>query len=167
MKLNDSKYLWFVGEATIGILCCVMGLGLASLSDPRRYSLSASDDQYIYGYLLAGLVLTLAGVGLFLYAVKGTTAQMTPELRKQVNTGIGIGYALQCAGLLAATQWPDNLGTALTLMVPGVATFTWGTMKYALGKGYAQAYGLLGLLGVVGLVILILLPERTAGQTTD
>lgn len=160
MNRTIPTQLWLIARTAMGILMCGVGLYLASLSDPRLYTMSASDDRYIYGYLVAGLDVTLAGVALFLHAVTSTTHHMPSALRREINTSVGIGFALQLAGLWAAAQLPQYLIVASVLLVPGVAVFTWGTMIYALGKGYAKVVGLLGILGVIGLVLLILLPQR-------
>lgn len=45
-------------------------------------------------------------------------------------------------------------------MLVGAAVFIYGTVNYAMGKGYNGALGLLGLLSCVGLVVLVLLPDK-------
>jgi hypothetical protein len=48
----------------------------------------------------------------------------------------------------------------LIVAVVGLAVFIYGTVNYAMGKGYNGALGLLGLLSCVGLVVLVLLPDK-------
>jgi hypothetical protein len=119
MNRITRTYTRTVLLAGLGIVMSIIGLYFSYLSNPRRFSLAIANDKYIHGFLAAGMGLTLVGAGLFLYAAKGTTAHFSPKLRREVNTAIGIGFALQCTGLLVTELGPQaqSVGFALALLL--------------------------------------------------
>jgi len=148
--------------ALIGLAFIGGGLWLAVLSNPLRFSLSPKDDRNIQLFAFSGFACTLAGIGLFLVAVRNSTATMPEQLRKKVNIGVGLGFVLQLAGLFLAGI-PIEISWALILS--GLIAIVWGTMHYAQGKGYSQLLGLLGIGGILGLIVLILLPHNEVEPT--
>ena len=160
MAANPHKYRPVVAVALVGLGLAATGLWLAFLSNPKRFSLHPSEDRHIGILALAGFGCTLAGVGLFLGAVRRTTLPMPIRSRTNANLGVGIGFILQLAGVFVheATRLPSSAGLALILV--SLPAMIWGTMHYAEGKGLSRWFGLLGATGILGLIVLVLLPLR-------
>lgn len=161
MKNTAKKYGKTIVLAIISLVLVVVGLLLAGLSNPKRFSLQVSDDRFIQAFAISGLVSTLTGVLLFLYVLKDTTASMSPDRQSRSNLGIGIGFLLQLAGfyLPSIMEIPREIGVALILAA--IPVLAWGGMNYAQGKGHPRIWGLLAILGLPGLIVLILLPVRS------
>lgn len=82
MTNTPKNHYWrVVGVAFGGLALVGAGLWLAVLSHPRRFALSVTDDRTIQFFALSGLACTLAGIGLFLYAVRHTTKSMPAHLQ--------------------------------------------------------------------------------------
>jgi hypothetical protein len=156
--LNTHRRIFAL--ALVGLALIVTGLWLAALSNPIRFSLNVADDRSIQLFAISGFACTLAGVGLFLYAIRRTTTSMPAQLRTNANIGVGLGFVLQLAGLFAPEIWPISVELGWALVLAGLPAFIWGGMHYAQGKGYSKSFGLLAILGILGLVVLILLPGQ-------
>ena len=149
-----------VASALIGLTLGAGGLLLAALSNPKRFSINVAEDRYIQLFAISGFLCTAVGVFLFLYAVRDTTETMSPKLQSRVNTGIGLGFVLQLAGLFLPGIMQIRFEVSLALLLAGLPAFVWGGMHYAQGKGHPRSLGLLAVLGILGLIVLILLPHR-------
>ena len=147
----------FVGLALVGV-----GLSLAVLSNPKRFAIGVADDRDIHLFALSGFVCTLAGIGVFLYAVRNTTQSMPAHLRRNANVGVGLGFVLQLAGFFLPDISPIPFEVGFALVLAGFPAFAWGAMSYAQGKGYPQWFGLFGLLGIFGYIVLVVLPSRNS-----
>ena len=92
---------------------------------------------------------------------------MPAHLQRNVNIGMGLGFALQLAGffLPELSPVPSEIGTAI--IIGGLPAFVWGAMNYAQGKGRSPWFGLLGLLGVLGFIVLIILPPQESDPLPD
>lgn len=145
------------GLMAISLVLICIGLVLAASSNPRRFSLSPSNDRIIDLLAITGLACTVTGIGLLLWAVRGMTQSMLPEKKAKANLGVGIGFALQVVGFFLL---PSDAGPmiGLPLVLLSVPLLIWGCMHYAEGKRYSKWVGLLAAVGVPGLVILIALP---------
>jgi uncharacterized membrane protein len=158
---NTAKNCWrVVAFAFIGLALVGAGLSLAALSDPKRFSISVADDQNIHFFALSGLACTLAGLGLFLCAVRHTTISMPAQLQRNANIGVGWGFVLQFSGLFLPDILPVPIEIGLALVLCGLPAFVWGAMNYAEGKGHSRWFGLFGLLGILGFIALVVLPSR-------
>jgi len=162
MTRTPRNHAGHVAIALIGLAFIGGGLWLAVLSNPQRFSMSVTDDRNIQLFAFSGFACTLAGIGLFLVAVRSSTTTMPEQLRKKANIGVGLGFVLQLAGLFLADV-PSEIGWALILA--GLIAIVWGTIHYAQGKGYSKSLGLLGICGIVGLIVLVLLPHNEAEPT--
>ena len=87
------------GTVLVGAILVCVGLVLAVLSNPARFSLDPSADTQILLLVLSGFACTVFGLVLLLSAASATTKSMPPEMRSRANTGVGIGSVLQLAGL--------------------------------------------------------------------
>lgn len=154
------------GKPWLAIFCLVLigiGLVLAASSDPSRFSSSPSEDRKIDLLVIAGLTCTVAGIGLLLWAIRGTTRDMIPEKKAKANLGIGMGFVLQVVGFaLVASDAGPVIG--LPLIAASLPLLIWGCLRYAEAKRYVKWVGLLGAAGIPGLLILIVLPAAR-GQT--
>lgn len=56
------SYKQNVASAVLGLVLTLLGLVLAILSNPARFSLDVADDRYIRLFAISGFVCTLAGV---------------------------------------------------------------------------------------------------------
>ncbi len=158
---NIPKNYWrVVVFAFVGLALVCAGLSLAALSNPTRFSLSVADDRSIHFFAFSGLACTLAGIGMFLWAVRHTTKSMPAQRQRNVNIGVGLGFALQFSGLFLPdiSRVPTEIGLALVLC--GLPAFVWGAMNYSEGKGHSRWFGMLGLLGILGFIALIVLPPQ-------
>ncbi len=162
MTNTSKKYRRVVAFAFVGLALVGAGLSLAALSNPQRFSLSVADDRYIHFFTFSGVVCTVAGIGLFLYAVRHTTKSMPARLQRNANIGVGWGFVLQLAGsfLPDITHVPVEIGWVLILA--GLPAFVWGAMNYAQGKGRSPWFGLFGLLGILGFIVLVVLFPRNS-----
>ncbi|TWU30392.1 hypothetical protein Pla144_11780 [Bythopirellula polymerisocia] len=150
-----------------GLALAVLGLVLAILSNPARFSINVADDRNIQLFALTGFVCTLVGSLLFLFSVRNTTSSMPWQLQKNANVGVGLGFVLQIAGFFFPEFNGFPLEIGLALIVSGLAVFVWGTINYARGKGYSKSIGLLGVLGILGLIVLVLLPQTKRSDTAE
>ncbi len=158
---NTPKNYWrVVAFAFVGLAFVGTGLLLAVLSNPKRFSLSVADDRNIQLFAISSFACTLAGIGLFLYAVRHTTKSMPAQLRTNANIGVGLGFVLQLAGFFLPEISSVPIEIGLALLLAGVPAFVWGGMHYAQGKGYSKSFGLLAIVGILGLIVLILLPHQ-------
>ena len=157
---NTKNYWRVVALAFVGLALVGVGLWLAVLSDPKRFSISVADDRSILFFSLSGVLCTLAGIGLFLYAVRHTTQSMPAQLQRNANIGVALGFVFQLFGLFLPDilHVPSEIGLALMLL--GFPAFVWGAMNYSQGKKYSQWLGLLGLLGILGFIALVVLPPH-------
>jgi hypothetical protein len=158
---NTPKNYWpVVAVAFVGLVLIGTGLSLATLSNPKRFSLSIADDRSIQFFAISGFACTLAGIGLFLYSVRHLTKSMPARIQRNVNIGVGLGFVLQLVGsfLPNISRIPNEIG--LGLILAGLPAFVWGGMNYAQGKGQSQWFGLFGFLGILGFILLALLPPR-------
>jgi len=89
---------------------------------------------------------------------------MLPEKKTKTNIGVGFGIVLQIAGRVLAYMGGVVAILGLILILVGAASFIWGCMNYAEGKGHSKWLGLLGLLSCLGLIILICLPDHYKGS---
>lgn len=148
-----------VAWAILGLGLALVGLILAALSDPARFSIDVADDRYIHLFAVSGFGCTLIGTFLFLFSVRNATSSMSPQLQRNANIGVGLGFVLQLVGFFLPEFNGDLLGIGLAIIIAGLAIFVWGTIHFAKGKGYSTRLGLLGILGISGLIVLILLPH--------
>ena len=165
MTRTPLNYPGHVAIAFIGLAFIVGGLWLAMLSNPQRFSMSVADDRNIQRFAFSGFACTLAGIGLFLVAVRSTTTSMPEQLRIKANIGVGLGFVLQLAGLFLPDSSQVSIETGWALILAGLLPFVWGTMHYGQGKGYSKWFGLLGICGIVGLIVLVLLPHNQVEPT--
>jgi hypothetical protein len=90
---------------------------------------------------------------------------MLEGYRKRVNIGVGLGIALQLAGISFTFEagYSDliNIIGALIFLL-GMALFIWGLCMYAKGKGRHWAWGFFGVFNIVGLIILFFLKALPA-----
>lgn len=156
----SQKYWKTVVVTVFGLLLVGTGLAFAALSNPARFSSSVHNDKYIDLLAGGGFLCTLVGTGLFVTAARHSTRSMPQQHRANANLGIGLGLVLQLAGLFlpAPLQLHDFAG--LVVVMASLPLFIWGSMHYAMGKGYSRRIGIVGMLGIVGLVVLMLLPNR-------
>lgn len=90
-----SSYGWILAGAFSGLVLIGMGTWFAVLSHPDRYPIHVSSDRVIKFYVLSGLGCTILGLGLFLATARHTTKSMTPQKRREVNSGVAaVVYAL-------------------------------------------------------------------------
>lgn len=146
-------------KAMLGLVFVLVGLVLAVLSNPARFSIKVQEDQYIRLLAVSGFFCTLAGSLLFLYSVRSTTKSMPEDLERKANFGVGLGFALHFLGFFLPEIAGVTVEMGIAIVLLGLATFVWGTMHYALGKGYSKSLGWLGLFGILGLIVLVLLPH--------
>lgn len=127
---NTKNYWRVVALAFVGLALVGVGLWLAVLSDPKRFSISVADDRSILFFSLSGVLCTLAGIGLFLYAVRHTTQSMPAQLQRNANIGVALGFVFQLFGLFLPDilHVPSEIGLALMLL--GFPAFVWGAMNY-------------------------------------
>jgi hypothetical protein len=88
---------------------------------------------------------------------------MRPEQKRNTNIGIGLGIGLQFAGRIVAGQGGPYLILGVVIILLGAASFIWGCMNYAEGKGQPKWLGLLGLFSLPGLIILFMFPDHYKG----
>ena len=152
--------------AMVGALLVALGLALAALSNPKRFSLDPRFDGHIHLFTAAGFACTLAGVGLLLPSVAHTTKRMSREHRTKTNFGVGVAIVFQ---LVAFSLWDQAQSPAgmigLLLILVSVPVLVWGCANYAKGKGYSAPVGLLGVAGILGLMVLIALPDQDVSDT--
>lgn len=159
-----AQYGWILVRALAGVAFLGLGLWLAIMSDPDRYPDDVRFDRTIDLYAISGFGCTILGVGLFLTAVRHTTASMTSEQKREINSGAAAGLLLQFAGVvLYGMEFHQPLGGFLLLV--GIPVLIWSCSIYARAKGYSGQVGWLGLLGVIGLMILLILPARSDEPT--
>ena len=165
---NTPKNYWrVVAIAFVGLTLVGVGLSLAVLSNPKRFTISVTDDRYVQFFALSGFACTLAGIVLFLYAVRHTTNSMPAHLRRNANIGVGLGFILQLFGLFLPDISHAPIEIGLALMLAGFPAFVWGAMNYAQGKGHSQWFGLLGLLGILGFIALVVLPPMESNSLAN
>jgi hypothetical protein len=118
---NTPKNYWrVVAFAFIGLALVGAGLSLAALSNPKRFSLSVADDRNIQFFALAGFACTLAGIGLFLYAVRHTTKSMPAHAYKEMQTSAwdwDSFYSFPASSCPTYCDVPIEIGVALVLAV--------------------------------------------------
>ena len=88
---------------------------------------------------------------------------MRPEHKRNTNIGIGVGILISFGGSVLAKQGGVFLALGVVAILSGWATFTWGCMNYAEGKGHPKWLGLLGLLSLRGLITLFMFPDHYEG----
>ena len=88
---------------------------------------------------------------------------MRPEQKRNTNIGIAVGILLQFAGEVVTARGGLFLVLGILIILFGVASFIWGCMNYAEGKGHPKWLGLLGLLSLPGLIILFMFPDHYKG----
>lgn len=163
---QSETYPWILVRALAGVVLLGLGFWFAALSDPDRYPDHVSFDRTIDLFALSGFGCTILGVGLFLTAVKHTTASMSPEQKRETNFGAAAGFLLQLAGaVLYGMEFHQWLGGFLLLA--GVPVLIWSCGIYARAKGYSDQVGWLGLLGVIGLMILLILPAQSNEPSSE
>lgn len=160
MNAKTWSYQTTLAIALGGLALVCAGLWLAALSNPARFDGNVRNDKFIDLFAGSGLVCTIAGMGIFLFAVKHMPLSMTPEKRQKTNTAVGMGFVFQLAGLTMIASWPGQVAMGWLLVLASLPLFIIGAMYYAEAKGYTRQLGLLGLLGPLGLLVLILLPKR-------
>ncbi len=143
-----------------GLVMIFVGLALAALSNPGRFSLDPRLDRQIHLLAVSGVTCTAVGIGLFFGGVSHSTRSMPWRYRNRTNVGVGIGFALQLAGLVHLQAGPHRHTTAFILLLAGLPLIVWGCLNYAEGKGYPKWVGLLGAAGLFGLMVLVALPAR-------
>jgi hypothetical protein len=148
------------GTVVVGMVFVGVGLVLAVLSEPRRFSLDPKADTQILLLTVSGAACTIFGVVMLLTAAGSTTKSMPPEKKTKTNAGVGIGFVLQLVGLILFGNGAVGALVGLLLVLISVPVFIWGCMNYAEGKGHSKWVGIVGLLGIIGLVILIVLPDQ-------
>lgn len=150
--------------ALTGIVLVCVGLWLAVLSNPRRFSLNVAEDRQIHLLAGAAFLSTISGIVLLVAAVRHTTVEMSPQHRTTANRGVGLGFVLQlAAGLVAQTGHIDPLVSAV-LFLGSLPLMIWGCINYAAGKGYPKWLGLAGAASIVGLTLLNVLPAQNEPQ---
>ena len=98
-----------------------------------------------------------------MFGHKRVALTMRPGHKRNTNVGIGLGIILQFAGRVLAGQGGLYVVLGVAIILLGVATFIWGCMNYAEGKGHPKWLGLLGLLSLPGLIILYMFPDHYKG----
>ena len=146
--------------ASIGLALITVGLTLAYLSNPSRFSINVRDDSRIVWLFAAGVLVTSVGLTAFVAAINQTAVTIAPNARRDINLGIGGGITFQvCAFVEKDPVIMAGWLVAATLFI------VWACMRYAQAKGYSKAYAAFGLLNIAGLIVLILLPQRANHQT--
>jgi MFS family permease len=128
--------------------------------------------------ILAGFVLTIAGVAVLLFFVSGspTAWAFAPGL---LLIGLGLGAMLTPSVNVVQSSFPDsqqgeisglsrsvsNLGSCLGTAVAG--TILVAGITATPGRAYALAMTALGVVGVIGLVAAVLLPSELRTATAQ
>ncbi len=160
MTTTHKTYWLVLAGAIVGVAFVCVGLWLAALSNPRRFTLDVAADRQIGVLAFTGFACTVAGIGLFLKAASYTTKSMSRENRNKIAIGVGIGSALQLAGLFLSGTGQVAVQTGLLLVLAGVPAVIWGCLNYSEGKGHSKWVGLVGVAGIIGLIVLIVLPDQ-------
>ncbi len=153
--------------ALIGLVLAGIGLMLAMLSNPARFSDNVQNDRIIDAYAGGGFLCAVLGVGVFLLAVSRMRTSLSPEKRRQTNAAIGMGLVFQLAGIVMIQMGLGQSGLGWALVVASFPLFVLGAMYYAQAKGYSRQFGALGIFGVIGLIVLILLPGREMSERAE
>ena len=82
------------------------------------------------------------------------------QKRRDTNTGVGIGFVLQVAGIFVLQSGSGATILGIVLILLSLPPLIWGCMNYAEAKGYSKEEGLIGLLGIIGLIVLVVLPDK-------
>jgi MFS family permease len=128
--------------------------------------------------ILAGFVVTIAGVGVLLLLVSGTPTAwaFAPGL---LLIGLGLGAMLTPSVNVVQSSFPDseqaeisglsrsvsNLGSSLGTAVAG--TILVAGITATPGRSYALAMAALAVVGVIGLVAAVRLPSELRPATAD
>jgi len=157
---TPTKYWLVLTGAVAGVVLVCAGLLLAALSNPGRFSLDVTADRQIRLLVASGFACTIAGIGLLLKAVRHTTTSMPLQQKTKANTGVGIGFVLQLAGLFLSGAGQVGALIGLLLILASLPVFIWGCLNYAEGKGHSKWVGLVGIAGILGLIVLMVLPDQ-------
>jgi predicted MFS family arabinose efflux permease len=128
--------------------------------------------------ILAGFVLTIAGVAVLLFFVSGspTAWAFAPGL---LLIGLGLGAMLTPSVNVVQSSFPDsqqgeisglsrsvsNLGSCLGTAIAG--TILVAGITATPGRAYALSMTALGVVGVIGLVAAVLLPSQLGAATAQ
>tara|TARA_B100000959_G_scaffold282795_1_gene350020 strand:- start:98 stop:580 length:483 start_codon:yes stop_codon:yes gene_type:complete len=85
------------------------------------------------------------------------------RLRLKANTGIGVGFVLQCIYIISPVEGNTDVED-LILLLTTLPIFIWGCMNYAKLKGHSKWVGLVGFAGTIGLIVLFVLPDLAKGE---
>lgn len=160
MSKTPWTYRKVLAVSVSGLLLVGTGLWFAVMSNPRRYTSNVSNDRIIDAFAIGGFICTIAGAMLFLKAASQTTTSMSPHHRTNANLGMGIGFAVQLAGLMLPGTLQVYGLAGLVAFVASLPLFIWGATNYAQGKGHSKWFGLFGLAGILGFMALMVLPDN-------
>lgn len=155
-KRQGLTYALVLGSA----VTIVVGLYLTTLSNPKRFPIDAKYDLQIFLLGIAGFLLTLLGLVMFLSAVGHTANCIYPIAKRNTNLGVGIGSIFQLLSLFLYASGRKNEVVGATCFTVGTLLLIWGCIHYAQGKGYGRSTGCIGVAGLLGLMVLMALPSR-------
>jgi hypothetical protein len=129
-----SSYGWILLGTFSGLVLIGLGNWFAVLSHPDRHPTHAGSDRVIIFYVLSGLGCTILGLGLFLATARHTTKSMTPQTRRDVNSGVAAGLVLQLVGAYCHASIEAGVVLGTFLFVSSIPVFIWSCRNYAVGS---------------------------------